>query len=195
MHYSYKRVSTEHQDLRRQDDAFKGIQIDREYCDKLTGKNTERPGLNKLRLEVQKGDSVYIESISRLGRNVDDLRQLVQEFKDKGVAVHFIKEGISTNGNMYKFLLTTLGAVAEMERDISNERVKEGIAKARKYGTRSGKPIGRPAPELPKVFPKYYYKWKEGGDITATEFARLIGVSRPTLYRYISIYEQEVSNG
>ena len=195
MNYSYKRVSTEHQDLRRQDEAFKGIQIDREYCDKLTGKNADRPGLNKLRLEVQAGDNIYIESISRLGRCVDDLRALVQEFKDKEVTVHFIKEGINTGGAMYKFLLTTLGAVAEMEREIANERVKEGIAKARKYGTRSGKPIGRPAPELPKVFPKYYYRWKEGGDITATEFARLIGVSRPTLYRYISIYEQEVDNG
>ena len=195
MNYSYKRVSTEHQDLRRQDDAFKGIQIDKEFTDKLTGKNSDRPGLNQLRLDVQKGDSVYIESISRLGRNVDDLRQLVQEFKDKGVTVHFIKEGISTGGNMYKFLLTTLGAVAEMEREIANERVREGIAKARKHGTRSGKPIGRPAPELPKAFPKYYYRWKEGGDITATEFARLIGVSRPTLYRYISLYEQEVNNG
>jgi len=85
--------------------------------------------------------------------------------------------------------------VGEMEREIANERVKEGIAKARKYGTRSGKPIGRPAPELPRLFPKYYYRWKEGKDITATEFARLIGVSRPTLYRYISIYEGDVGSG
>ena len=51
MNYAYKRVSTEKQDLRRQEEAFKGIYIDRKYCDKLTGKNNDRPELNKLRLE------------------------------------------------------------------------------------------------------------------------------------------------
>ena len=53
MNYIYKRVSTEKQDLRRQEEAFKGIQIDREYCDKLSGKNNDRSELNKLRLEAQ----------------------------------------------------------------------------------------------------------------------------------------------
>lgn len=77
MNYAYKRVSTEKQDLRRQEEAFKGIQIDREYCDKLSGKNNDRSELNKLRLEAKERDHVYVESISRLGRNVDDLRQLV----------------------------------------------------------------------------------------------------------------------
>ena len=76
MNYAYKRVSTEKQDLRRQEEAFKGIQIDREYCDKLTGKNNDRPELNKLRLDAQDKDNIYVESISRLGRNVDDLRQV-----------------------------------------------------------------------------------------------------------------------
>ena len=72
MNFAYKRVSTEKQDLRRQEEAFKGIVIDREYCDKLSGAKADRPQLNKLRVEAQKGDNVYVESISRLGRNVDD---------------------------------------------------------------------------------------------------------------------------
>ena len=94
MNFAYKRVSTEKQDLRRQEEAFKGIQIDKEFCDKLSGNNSDRAQLNKLRLEAQDGDNIYVESISRLGRNVDDLRQIVQEFKDKGVTVHFIIERI-----------------------------------------------------------------------------------------------------
>ena len=59
----------------------------------------------------------------------------MQEFKDKGVTVHFIKEGFNTgnNINMFKFMLTILGAVAEMERELTVERVREGIRKAQKY--------------------------------------------------------------
>ena len=186
MNFAYKRVSTEKQNLRRQEEAFKGINIDREYCDKLTGSKADRPQLNKLRLEAQKGDNIYVESISRLGRNVDDLRQIVQEFKDKEVTGHFIKEGFNTgnSNNMFKFMLTILGAVAEMERELTVERIREGMAKAKRYGTRSGRPVGRPPREIPATFKKYYPMWTDG-DITATDFARLIGVSRPTLYNYI----------
>ncbi len=190
MNFAYKRVSTEKQDLRRQEEAFKGIAIDRDYCDKLSGSKVDRPQLNKLRLKAQKGDNIYVESISRLGRNVDDLRQIVQEFKDKEITVHFIKEGFNTGdgNNMFRFMLTILGAVAEMEREITVERIREGIAKAKKYGTRSGRPIGRPPRLIPQAFKKYYPMWKDG-DITATEFARLLEVSRPTLYRYIREHE------
>jgi len=190
MNFAYKRVSTEKQDLRRQEEAFKDIKIDREYCDKLTGSKSDRPQLNKLRLEAQEGDHIYVESISRLGRNVDDLRNIVQEFKDKGVTVHFIKEGFNTgnSNNMFKFMLTILGAVAEMERELTVERIREGVAKAKRYGTRSGKPIGRPPREIPASFKKYYPMWK-GGEITATDFAKLVEVSRPTLYSYIRDYK------
>ncbi len=55
MNFAYKRVSTEKQDLRRQEEAFKNIKIDQEYCDKLTGSNADRPQLNKLRLEAREG--------------------------------------------------------------------------------------------------------------------------------------------
>jgi len=186
LNYAYKRVSTEKQDLRRQEEAFKGIRIDREYCDKLSGSTADRPQMNKLRLEAKAGDHVYVESISRLGRNVDDLRLIVQELKDKDITVHFIKEGFNTgnSNNMFKFMLTILGAVAEMERELTVERIREGIAKAKRYGTRSGRPIGRPPREIPASFKKYYPMWKKG-ELTATDFAKIVNVSRPTLYQYI----------
>jgi DNA invertase Pin-like site-specific DNA recombinase len=186
VNFAYKRVSTEKQDLRRQEEAFKGLIIDREYCDKLSGGKADRPQLNKLRQDVREGDNIYVESISRLGRNVDDLRLIVREFKDKGVTVHFIKEGFNTgnNNNMFKFMLTILGAVAEMERELTVERIREGVAKAKRYGTRSGRPIGRPPLKIPHNFKKYYAMWK-AEEITATDFAKLLEVSRSTLYRYI----------
>lgn len=143
-----------------------------------------------MRLEAQKGDSIYVESISRLGRNVDDLRQMVQEFRERDVTIHFIKEGFNTgnSNNMFKFMLTILGAVAEMERELTVERIREGVAKAKKYGTRSGRPIGRPPVNIPQSFKKYYVMWK-AGEITATDFAKVLEVSRSTLYRYIKEHE------
>ncbi len=189
MNYSYQRVSTTKQDERRQDISLEGYKIDKKYVDKASGKGVERTQLNKLKLEVKKGDTVYVESISRLGRNVDDLRSLVEYFRERDVTVHFVKEGFSTSGNMYKFLLTILGAVAEMERELIVERVYEGLAKARTHGTKSGKAIGRPVGlKFPSKWGKYYDQWKRK-EITAVQFARLVGLSRSSLYRYIHEWE------
>ncbi len=193
MNFAYKRVSHVTQDLRRQEAVFEHLKIHKAYEDKQTGSNMDRPALNQLRLDVIEGDHIYCESISRLGRNVDELRALVEEFKEKGVIVHFIKEGLSTEGQTYKFMLTILGAMCEFERELINERVREGMVKARKHGTRSGRPIGRPARELPKSFRKYYSKWK-AKEITAVEFARLLQVSRACVYNYIDDYENKGAN-
>ena len=89
---------------------------------------------------------------------------------------------------MFKFMLTILGAVAEMERELTLERIREGMAKAKRYGTRSGRPVGRPPREIPTGFKKYYPMWKDG-DITVTNFAKLNGVSRPMLYQYVRKHE------
>lgn len=191
MNISYERVSTINQDEKRQEISLDIYNIEKKYIDYSSGKNLDRPQLNKLMLDVKKDDNIYVESISRLGRNVDDLRSLSQYFKEKGATVHFVKEGFNTNGNIYKFLLTILGAVSEMERELIVERVKEGMTKAKKFGTKTGVPIGRPPRKLPNDFKKYYKKWKRK-QITGVEFAKLIKVSKSTLYRCIKDFETVV---
>ena len=81
---------------------------------------------------------------------------------------------------MYRFLLTILGAVAEMERELIVDRLREGIQKAKIYGTRSGKAIGRPERKdtIPANFGKYYQQWRMK-EIKGVEFARLVGMSTP----------------
>lgn len=195
MIYRYERVSTKKQSHGRQEmilDSL-GIKYDKTFSDKSTGKNADREGLNNLRNTVKKGDMVYVESISRLGRNVDDLRALCEEFKLKGVTVNFAKEGINTNGDGYKFILTILGAVAEMERENTVERVQQGVARCIETGTtKTGRWFGRTektVEELPKDFKKYYIKMINK-EISKVEMAKLLGCGRATLYRWIKIYEE-----
>jgi DNA invertase Pin-like site-specific DNA recombinase len=190
VNYSYKRVSTLKQDERRQEISLEAYSIDPEnqFTEKKSGKNANRPELLRLIETVKSGDHVYVESISRLGRNVDDLRKLTEQFRAAGVTIHFIKEGFDTNGSMYRFTLTILGAVAEMEREIIVERVYEGLEKARRYGTRSGKCIGRPPVILPERFKELYGQMQKGG-ITKVEMAKLLNIGRKTVYRWIEQYK------
>jgi len=78
---------------------------------------------------------------------------------------------------------TFLGSVAEMERELTVVRISEVMAKAKRCGTRSGRPVGRPPRETPVSFKNYYHMLKDR-NITATCFVRLIGFSRAKLYQY-----------
>lgn len=195
MIYKYERVSTKKQSIGRQEMILDklGITFDKAYTDKISGKGIDRPALNKLKLEVNEGDIIYCESISRLGRNVDDLRATCDYFKNKGVTVYFVKEDINTEGDGYKFILTILGAVAEMERENTVERVQQGVARCIEIGTtKTGRWFGREEKkidDLPKDFKKYYLKMINK-ELSKVEMAKLLGVGRATLYRWIKLYEK-----
>lgn len=190
----YLRVSTSKQDTTRQDMQLDklGITFDKEYIDKMTGKSKDRPELNKMILEVKDGDTVYCESISRLGRSLKDLIDIIEQLVNKGVRVIIVKEGIDTNSSTYKLLLAVFGGVAEMERETIQERVIQGIEKCKAIGeTKTGRWFGREekkAEDLPKEFKKYYDKMINK-EISKVEMAKLLGCGRATLYRWIRLYE------
>lgn len=193
----YLRVSTTKQDTARQDIQLDklGIKFDKEYIDKMTGKTKERPQLNKMVVDVKEGDTVYCESISRLGRSLKDLIEIIEQLVNKGVRVVIVKEGIDTNSSTYKLLLAVFGGVAEMERETIQERVIQGVEKCKATGeTKTGKWFGREektVEDLPKNFKKYYDKLKlskEDGGISKVEMAKLLGCGRATVYRWIKLY-------
>ena len=191
----YLRVSTAKQDISRQDIQLDklGIKFDKEYIDNMTGKTKERPMLNKMIVELSDGDTVYCESISRLGRSLKDLIDIIEQLVNKGVRVIILKESIDTDSSTYKLLLAVFGGVAEMERETIQERVIQGVEKCKATGqTKTGRWFGREekqADDLPKDFKKYYTKMINK-EITKVEMAKLLGVGRATLYRWIKLHTE-----
>ena len=206
MIYAYERVSTRKQNTARQDRVLRtalkdrGITIDKIYTDKMTGKTTEkREQLETLLKTVEPGDIVYCESISRLGRNLKDLIEIIEHMTEKGVQVIILKEGIDTNNSTYKLLLAIFGGVAEMERETIQERVTQRIDQLKEdkkngqINTKTGRWFGRDKitkENLPAVFPKYYKMMREK-KITKVEMAKLLGIGRDTVYRWIKLYEMD----
>ena len=183
---SYIRVSTKEQNTGRQFELLKekGIKLDKVYEEHVSGKNTNRPQLQAMLDYVREGDTVYIESISRLARNTRDFLNIVEMLQEKKVNLVSLKESIDTSTPQGKFKLSVFSALNQLERENILERQREGIDLALK----EGRPYGRPATELSDTFPANYKKWKDG-KITATEFMKQESLPRTTFYRLVKQYE------
>jgi DNA invertase Pin-like site-specific DNA recombinase len=176
----YIRVSSTDQNTARQ---LEGAQLDKVFTDKASGKDAERPELDRLRLYAREGDTVIVHSMDRLARNLDDLRRLVRFWTCEGVTVQFVKEGLTFTGEdspMATLLLSVMGAFAEFERSLILERQREGIAAAKERGVYKGR-----RPSLTPDQVRELRKAVARGDKTKAELARGFGVSRETLYRYL----------
>jgi DNA invertase Pin-like site-specific DNA recombinase len=178
--YAYIRVSGVDQCEDRQVIIMQGLNIPQSqiYIDKQSGKNTSRPGLQKLLSEVESGDTVIVESVSRFARNTRDLLDLVEKLTAKGVDFVSQKECIDTTTVTGKFMLTVFGAVAELERGYILERQREGISAARKRGVVFGRPIKKP----PENFGELVWLW-ERGQLPFTEVLTQTGLKEATFYR------------
>ncbi|MBU5230383.1 recombinase family protein [Intestinimonas butyriciproducens] len=179
MKIGYIRVSTQEQNTLRQEALMESLGVDEVYIDRMSGKNTNRPELQKMMEYVRKGDTVIVESISRFARNTRDLLELVEQLTAKGVEFVSRKEAIDTTTPTGKFMLTVFGAVAELEREYILQRQREGIAIAKEQGKYKGrKPID--APEFEQVAAK----WRNGA-ITASEAMRTLHMTKTTFYRKV----------
>ena len=158
---------------------MESLGVDEVYIDRISGKNTNRPELQKMMDYVRRGDTVIVESISRFARNTRDLLELIERLTAKGVEFISKKEAIDTTTPAGKFMLTIFGAVAELERDYLLQRQREGIAAAKiqgKYTCRK-----------PKVHPdqkRILQRWR-AKEITATTAMKALGVSKTTFYRLV----------
>lgn len=178
--FGYARVSTEAQNLDRQLDALQKYGVDHVYNEKMTGTKRDRPELAKMLDRMTEGDTVVIESLSRLGRSTKDLIELTELFHSKGVNLVSLKESIDTNTSTGKLLFTLMSAIAQFERDVIADRTREGLKSARARGRMGGRP--RTNGESVKKALKLYHT----GQYTVREIEELTGVKRDTLYRSLS---------
>jgi DNA invertase Pin-like site-specific DNA recombinase len=174
----YRRVSTVEQNTDRQLD---GVELDKAFTDKASGKDANRPELARALEYVRDGDTLVVHSMDRLARNLEDLLRLVRELTGQGIKVEFVKENLTFAGDdsaMSTLLLSMLGAVAAFERSMILERQKEGIALAKA----AGKYKGRKAALTDKQAGELRARLAAGESVTA--LAKELGVSRQTIYNY-----------
>ena len=179
MKIGYVRVSTEEQNTARQEIMLRELGVDELFVDRASGKNADRPELNRMMNFVRRGDTVIVESISRFARNTRDLLDLVERLTEKQVEFVSRKEAIDTTTPTGKFMLTVFAAVAELEREYILQRQREGIAIAKQQGKYRGRP--------PKVYPDFERiaaRWQKG-EITAVQAMKLVGMSKTRFYERV----------
>ncbi|MFJ7832608.1 recombinase family protein [Peribacillus sp. NPDC097284] len=194
--FGYVRVSSKDQNEARQIETMKREGIDERdtYIDKASGKNFDRPKYQLLKQMVREGDTVIFDSITRMGRNMNETMNEYDWFVEKNVQLRFIKEPMINTSNeqedimkqaIQKIILTLLTAFAEKERDEIRTRQAEGIAIAQTKGIK----FGRPVIDLSEEWKPLYDRWKTK-QITAVQFMTKIGMSKATFYRKVKEYEE-----
>ena len=175
----YVRVSSFDQNPERQ---LEHIQVDKVFSDKASGKDTQRPELERLLAFVREGDTVVVHSMDRLARNLDDLRRLVQSLTQRGVRIEFVKESLAFTGEdspMANLMLSVMGAFAEFERALIRERQREGIALARQRGAYRGRKKALAQEQVAEL------RQRAAAGENKAQLAREFGISRETLYQYL----------
>lgn len=183
----YIRVSTEGQNTQRQEIALEEIGVEKIFIEKISGKNVNRPELQRMLEYIREEDIVYIESISRLGRSLKDLLDIVDTLNNKGVGLVSLKENhIDTTTPQGKLIFNIFATLSEFERESLKQKQREGII----IGKANGVYKGRKKIELKtdNKFDKLYKEWKED-KITAVKFMEEMNLKRNTFYRRIKEYE------
>lgn len=201
----YARVSSKEQNLDRQLARAKEVKADKVFTDKLSGKNTDRPGLQEMFDYIREGDVVEIVSLDRLSRNYKDIQQLVKQIKDKGAKLIIDDLPQTNTGNplvdefMLDMMVNLMGFVAQNEREKIKERQRQGIEQAKKRGVYKGRPkkyqAGSNNREGRLVYENVKRDYLSGNYKSKAELARKNSLSRMQLYRIIKLIDEEEEEG
>ena len=201
----YIRTSTADQNTARQ---LEDVPLDKVFTDQLSGKNRDRPQLILCMEFLREGDTLIVHSLDRLGRNVRDLMDIVEELTAKGVTVSFLHPVLSFAGDgdspINKLLFLLLAGFAEMERNLLLERMKEGVAIAKRC-TICNKSRADHDPSNHSFTSKYAGRTPairaNNGKLAELQtlisqntpvatMARQLGVSRQTIYSHLAAMKQ-----
>jgi DNA invertase Pin-like site-specific DNA recombinase len=178
----YKRVSTVLQNTDRQ---LHGMDFDKIFIDRVSGKDTQRPKLQEMLSWIREGDHIYVHSMDRLARNSKDMLTLVDYILAKGAEITFVKENLTfadKNSPMARLQLNMIAAFAEFECDIILERQREGIALAKQKSKYKGRKSVFNDEDAALIREK-----KEAG-VPIARIAKEMKVSRATIYKYLATW-------
>ena len=178
MKVGYRRVSTEEQNLDRQELK----DVEKIFEEKISAKNAERTALNEMLTFIRSGDEVVVHSIDRLARNLRDLETIVTQIIEKGASIEFLSERLVFNSNsdsaLDKLLLQILGSFSQFERTMIRKRQAEGIAKARERNAYKGRQATIDSDEIARLYEEYN---------CVSKVARQMNISRQSVYRYLKV--------
>ncbi|MCC4410595.1 recombinase family protein [Limosilactobacillus reuteri] len=192
----YARVSSKDQNLERQLYRAKQVSADKVFQDKKSGKNTERTGLKEMLNYIREEDTVEVVSLDRLSRNYNDIKKMVQLFKDKKVKLLVDDLPVTYTGNdlvdnfLLDMMISLMGFVAENERQKIRERQRQGIERAKQNGKYRGR-TKKYAPNSTNREGRLVYQgivndYQTNNYKTKVQLAKKYGVSRQQLYRILN---------
>jgi DNA invertase Pin-like site-specific DNA recombinase len=181
-------VSTEDQNLDPQAKALEQAGCERIFTDHASGAKAERVGLAEALRFARSGDTLVVWKLDRLGRSVAHLIKLVADLEQQGVQVRSLTDAIDTGTTSGRFFFHVMAALAQMERELIAERTKAGLDAARKHGRVGGR---RRLMTHSKV--ESARKLLAAG-APPKDVAKDLGVSVPTLYRWLPAAERTVSS-
>ncbi len=181
MKIGYARVSTLEQNLDRQLDNLKAAGCERIFQEKMTGTKTHRAELDRMLDTLRAGDTLVVDSFSRLSRSTKDLLEMVDRLTALGVNLISLKEQLDTTTATGKLMLTMLSALSQFERDIIAERTADGLKAARARGRVGGRPKAGSDAAKATAYALY-----DANAMTNAQIAEQVGVSVATLNRWIA---------
>ena len=176
----YARVSTGSQRLDRQIKVLTDAQCIRIFTDTKSGKNVEREELWKALDYLRPGDTLVVPSLDRLGRSLQDLISIVSGLRKRGIGFRSLHEALDTTTPGGRLIFHVFAALAEFIRELIVEGTNEGLDAARARGQRLGRPPAMTAEQV-----RHARALLAQPDVTVASIARLLDVSRSTIYKYI----------
>ncbi|GHE66572.1 DNA invertase [Camelimonas fluminis] len=179
MRIGYVQVSTTDQSPDLQSQALAADGCERIFCDIASGTSATRPELARALDMLRPGDHLVVWKLDRLGRSLPDLIQLGAQIEAKGADLVSLTDRIDTSSAGSRLLFRLLGAISDFERSLVRERTLAGLAEARRKGRTGGRPKAMTDKDLAAARALIV------GGHSVREAAGRIGVSVPTLYRYL----------
>jgi DNA invertase Pin-like site-specific DNA recombinase len=177
----YARISTSKQSPDSQRDALKSEGCERVYLDVVSGTAEELPQREAALDYLRPRDALVVRRLPRLGRSLKDLLGVIDRLDEKGADFRSVIEGMNTSSAQGRLVFQVFGALAEFERELIRERTQAGLEAARKRGNVGGRPAA-----LDEEGIEVAQSLMRSPDVPVRQICETLGVSRSTLYRYVS---------